>query len=499
MLPECWEWAKIGQVTEPIEKVDPSRRPDDEFIYLDISSIDNAISRIVEPKVYRGSDAPSRARQLVQAGDTLFSTVRTYLKNIAMVPEIYDGQIASTGFSVLRPSCAIEAKYLFYYSLAPSFLDPLEALQRGTSYPAVRDDDVRTQAIPLAPLAEQRRIVAAIEEQFTRLDAAVASLKRAQANLRRYRAAVLKAACAGRLVPQDPSDEPASVLLERILAERRAQWEEELRAKGKDPRKARYEEPKAPETDGLPALPEGWCWARLEQLSSLITSGSRGWANYYSDAGAIFIRAQDIKTDALRLEAAAHVSLSGSTEGIRTRVSIDDLLITITGANVTKTALVRQPLEEAYVSQHVGLVRPAMVNCAPYLYIWIVSPSHGRKDLEREAYGAGKPGLNLDNLRDLVVALPPLSEQLGTVADVERRLSVVEGLEAAVQANLKRADRLRQVILARAFAGRLVPQDPNDEPAGVLLERIRAARRGRTRHDAPKATRQMRLSAWRMH
>jgi type I restriction enzyme S subunit len=341
---------------------------------------------------------------------------------------------------------------------------------------------------PLPPLPEQQRIVAEIEKQLTRLEAGVAALRRARARLRRYRAAVLKAACEGRLIPQDPADEPAPVLLERILTERRARWEAEQRARGKDPKSLKYPEPAAPDTAGLPELPGGWVWASLEQLTGLITSGSRGWAKYYDQEGAVFIRAQDIKTDALRLDYVAHVTLQGeSAEGTRTRVQKDDLLVTITGANVTKTALVREEITEAYVSQHVGLVRSIISNSAPYLYYWVVSPAHGRGILEENAYGAGKPGLNLDNLRDLVVAFPPLPEQHRIVAEVERRLSLVEELEAAVEANLRRAGRLRQALLQRAFEGRLVPQDPSDEPASVLLERIRA--KGAEREAGGKARR----------
>src|SRR3990172_1841895 len=188
-LPLGWVWTTIGEITQAVEKIDPREKPGSEFAYLDISSIDNTTYRITEPKFYSGKDAPSRARQLIRANDVLFSTVRTYLKNIAFVPEIYDGQIASTGFSVLRAEDGVSSKYLFYYSLTESFLSALGELQRGTSYPAVRDSDVREQPIPLASLPEQRRIVAKIEELFTRLDAGVAALKRVLAALKRYRAA----------------------------------------------------------------------------------------------------------------------------------------------------------------------------------------------------------------------------------------------------------------------------------------------------------------------
>jgi len=323
--------------------------------------------------------------------------------------------------------------------------------------------------------------VAEIETQFTRLDAGVAALERVQANLRRYKASVLKAACAGRLVPTEAelaraegrAYEPAGQLLARILAERRALWEAEHPGK-------KYKEPTLPDTGSVSELPEGWVWATLDQLTSHITSGSRGWAKYYSDHGSTFIRAQDIKTDELVLRDVAHVDLPDSVEGTRTKVFKNDLLITITGANVTKTALVRHHQDDAYVSQHVGLVRPLMGGTSQYFYGWIVSPANGRRMLERAAYGAGKPGLNLTNLRELIVGLPPLPEQRRIVAEVERRLSVVAALEREVEAALARAARLRQAVLKRAFEGRLVPQDPNDEPASALLERIRVERKAGT-------------------
>ena len=147
-------------------------------------------------------------------------------------------------------------------------------LNTGDRAPALIWLNLHDYPFPLAPLNEQRRIVAAIEEQFSRLDAGVEALKRLQANLKRYKAAVLKAACEGKLVPQNPDDEPASELLARILRERRAKWEADQRAKGKDPRKLKYPEPAAPDTDGLPELPEGWVWATVEQLISQLRSGT---------------------------------------------------------------------------------------------------------------------------------------------------------------------------------------------------------------------------------
>lgn len=304
--------------------------------------------------------------------------------------------------------------------------------------------------IPIPPLDEQRQIVSEIETQFARLDAAVAALKSARIRLKRYRASVLKAACEGRLVPTEAelarrggrAYEPASVLLERIQAER-----------------ATLAGKKRGKKDAValvtPELPVGWTWAQIGSIASLVTSGSRGWSGFYSDKGADFVRAQDINRDILHISTTAKVSLPEKTEGNRTRLHYLDILITITGANVTKSALVTSNPSEAYVSQHVGLVRLSVPEFAQFVYLWIVSPFQGRRLLEKEAYGAGKPGLGLEDLRSLQVPIPPLAEQERIVSEVERRMSVIKQMEALVDTNLKRAETLRQSILRMAFSGRL--------------------------------------------
>jgi type I restriction enzyme S subunit len=376
----------------------------------------------------------------------------------------------------------------------------LSQLDRSTAIPGISRDDYNAVEVSIAPPAEQNRIVSEIEKQFTRLDAATAALKRVQANLKRYRASVLKAACEGRLVPTEAEVarkegrdyEPAAQLLQRILRERRARWEADTLARmiasGKPPKddgwKQRYKEPSAPDTSNLPALPEGWCWSTLGQMTSLITSGSRGWGDLYSESGPLFIRAQDIKTDSLILQNVAHVQLTEDSEGTRARVQASDLLVTITGANVTKAALVGIELEEAYVSQHVGLVRPVLSETAHHLYTWITSPMQGRAELLRLAYGAGKPGLNLDNLRELCIALGPVTEQQRIQAEISRMLSSADSLDSTLETSARRGSGLRRSILQNAFTGKLVPQEQSDEPASVLLERIRAERASKPKASA---------------
>jgi len=495
-LPEGWVWTAIGKVTWPVEKVEPGENPDARFTYLDISSIDNRFHRIAEPKTYYGAEAPSRARQLVQANDVLFSTVRTYLQNIALVPDAYNGQIASTGFAVLRGELGLLPKYLFYYTLTNEFLSDLGKLQRGTSYPAVRDGDVRAQPIPLAPFPEQRRIVAAIETYFARLDAGVAALERARANLKRYRAAVLKAACEGRLVPTEAAlaraegrdYEPADQLLARILAERRARWEAENPGK-------KYKELAQPDMEGLPELPEGWCWTNM---ASITADGPQNGLYLPQDLygqGVPILRIDDYQDGWSRMVSELRLVDASEEQIEKYSLAIEDLVINRVNSpsHLGKCLVVTERNIPSLFESNMMRLRLSRSVSTQYVEFYLRSP-FGRMQLTKNAkWAVNQASINQKDVGNAPVAMPPFLEQRRIVAEVERQLSVVAALEREVEAALVRAARLRQSILKRAFEGRLVPQDPNDEPAAVLLERIRAAREAPATGGKKRRTRQMPL------
>ena len=490
-LPPGWQSAILGEVCLAVQKVRPQDEPDHSFTYLDIASIDNSDHRIVSPKTYSGANAPSRARQRVRGGNTLFSTVRTYLKNIAMVPPEFDGQVASTGFCVLNPSDAIDPRYVFYHTVSDDFVSKLNPLQRGTSYPAVRDDDVLAQRIDLPSLPEQRRIVAEIEKQFTRLDASAGALRRTQANLKRYRASVLRAACSGKLVPTEAElaraegreYEPADVLLERILAERRARWESQEKRRGK------YKEPAAPDTSDLPPLPEGWVLATVDQMIVRSEYGTSVKCSYESD-GIPVLRIPNIVGSEIDLTDLKFANQSLPVDDDRA-LQVGDVLMCRTNGSISligKTAVIKRPLEPHH-SFASYLLRFRFVDCPPlsdWFHLFATSQL-GRNYIEREAASsAGQHNVSLSLIHRMAVPVPPLAEQHRIVSEVERRLSVIQQAETAVEASVQRAERLRQSILKRAFAGELVPQDPDDEPASVLLERIRAQREAEQAASATK-------------
>lgn len=465
----------------------------DEFLYVDISSINNQTKRIEDAKRLPVAEAPSRARQRLRSNDVVVSMTRPNLNAVALITPDLEDAIGSTGFCVLRP--VIESRYVYYRVQSLAFIEEMTGLVQGALYPAVRPRDVLAHHLPLPPLDEQRRIVRKIEELFTELDAGVAALERVRANLKRYRAAVLKAAVEGALTAdwraRRPDVEPAADLLQCILRERRDAWEQaELARYAKSGKTApkgwqgKYKEPAAPDTTDLPELPEGWCWATVEQLVSAdpnaITDGPFGSnlkSEHYTDEGARVIRLQNIGDGTFKDEI-AFISQEHYQRLSKHKVFVGDLVIAALGENPPRACIIPEFVGPAIVKADCIRFNVSSHILNTYAnYALNADPTHKRAALL--IHGVGRPRLNLGEIKSIILPLPPLTEQEQIVAEVERRLSVADDAEARVAAGLKRAARLRQSILKRAFAGQLVPQDPTDEPANALLERI-AVERGRT-------------------
>ncbi len=478
-LPHGWARVPLLDVVEEVLKIDPHAQPDREFDYLDIASIDNNRQTIASPKKYFGREAPSRARQVVKAGDILFATVRTYLKNIALVPATYDGQLASTGFCVIRPADEINHKFIFLYTQTDGFLNPLTELQRGTSYPAVRDSDVFTQIVPLPPLAEQHRIVAKLEELFSDLDAGVAALQKAKAQLKRYRQAVLKAAVEGKLVPTEHAlaqaearvYEPAASLLMQSTqgTSHRAKRAGRLWGSGSVPELTEEERCR---------LPLGWTWTKVQDLGddseSAVQVGPMSMqSRQFSETGVPVLNVGCVQWGQFDEQKLDHLPAERAAAFQRYMIQKGDVLFTRSGT-VGRSAVARERQDGWLMTFHLLRVRPSPKRClSDYLRIVFEGAGHVRRQTREASIGTTRAGFNTNLLAMLDVPLPPLPEQHRIVSEVERRLSVADEMARSVDTRLAQAVRLRQSILKRAFAGKLVPQDPNDEPAERLLERIR--------------------------
>jgi type I restriction enzyme S subunit len=374
--------------------------------------------------------------------DTVIIATRIGLGKVIRVP--YDAAI-NQDLKALVAKPEIEKGYLEYWIL--SIAEYLESIGSGTTVKGIRLEQLRSLPFPLAPRNEQKRIVAEIEKQFSRLDEAVANLKRVKANLKRYKAAVLKAAVEGKLTEdwhrQHPEIEPASKLLERVLAERRAKWN----GKGK------YAESAAPDIDNLPALSKGWIWTSLGQMFKVCVGAtpSRGKQEYWN--GAIpWVSSGEVAFCRIRKtkERITEKGLANSSTKLHPPGTV---LLGMIGEGKTRGQVAILDVA-ACNNQNSAAIRVSETGVpSEYVYRYL----EGQYE-ENRSMGSGnnQPALNKARVQRIPLPLPPISEQQQIVAEVERRLSVIEELEYAVEANLTRADRLRQSILQQAFSGRLL-------------------------------------------
>ena len=303
------------------------------------------------------------------------------------------------------------------------------------------------------------------------------ALRRARAQLQRYRQSVLQAAVEGRLTvewrAEHPEVEPAEKLLERILAERRKRWKERLSSEGNGSPGSKYKEPAKHIPSDLPSLPNRWIWTSYDSVAMFVTSGSRAWKKFLGKGDAIFILLQNLRERQLILDDPTFIDPPDGAEADRTRVLTGDILISIVG-NTGVTCLVRE-IGEAYVSQSVALTRPINLIDGEYLEFYLTSKI-GRDFFKGKDYGMGRGHLLLSHIKETPIILPPIAEQHEIIREIRLRFSVIMDLDEAIYSSEIQANRLRQSILQRAFQGKLVPQNPNDEPASLLLERIRAER-----------------------
>lgn len=339
---------------------------------------------------YNYSTRMYEEKYLVHDGDLLFAW------SASLGAHIWKGKDAWLNQHIFRviPNVGINRDYLYYYLL--TVVAELYAKTHGSGMVHITKAPFMNTPIPVPTLPEQERIVAHIEELFSQLDAGVETLKKTKAQLAVYRQAVLKEAF-------------GSFLEKRPICE----------------------------------------------MSSIVTSGSRGWAKYYADKGARFIRITDLTRDRIGLkdDSIQYVDLPDNTEGKRSRLSADDVLISIT-ADLGSIALVPQNIPEAYINQHIAVVRLKNPKQGKFMS-WYLKSEYGQKDLLKNKRGGGKLGLGLDDIRDTPVPVVDNKTADVVVAQIDSRLSVCDSIEQTVDTALQQAEALRQSILKQVFEGEL--------------------------------------------
>ncbi|MDP1947273.1 MAG: restriction endonuclease subunit S [Nitrospirota bacterium] len=378
------------------------------------------------------------------------------------------GNVGSTYFSP-EPCWPIDTVYFAEASEEEDLrffkylLDHLQLVRkdRSTAVPGLSRDDYNATEVLVPELDQQRLVVAELEKQFSRLDEAVANLKRVKANLKRYKAAVLKAAVEGKLTEewrkQHPEVEPASKLLERILAERQESWQSKKKVK----------EPFEVDTAILPLLPKGWIWASLEAISEAI-GGFAFESKKFTATGFQVLKMANIRMGRIDVSQRPSFIQDVDADVVAKYGLIDgDLVVTLTGTRKKQdygyVAVIRHE-KGLLLNQRIARLRPADGVLPQFLALALQSEDYRNRFFDYETGNVGQGNVGMGAVTKVPILLAPLAEQEQIVAEVERRLSVIDELEVAVQANLTRADRLRQSILSQAFSGQLLGGDTKRAP-----------------------------------
>lgn len=487
-LPAGWCPATLAEVTQINPPLPQLELTDDiDVSFLPMRSVEEETGRFDSSRT-RTLGSVKRGYTPFVDGDVIFAKITPCMENgkMAVVSNLKNGiGFGSTEFHVLRAEEGILNRFLFFYLVQRSFRHEAQSKMTGSAgqkrVPAAFVEEAK---IPIPPANEQERIVARIEELFTQLDAGVEELRKAHMRLKRYRQAVLQAAFRGELTrhwreAHKDELEPASVLLEHILEDRRIKWEAdqilEMQAKGVTPRnddwKKRYPEPGSRHYENR-GLPEEWVRTNIGHVCVVVRGASprpAGSPKYFG--GHIpWITVGSLTADKTPFLTSVSQFVTQAGRKASRYIKPDTLLLTNSGATlgVPKITKIGGCINDGSVA--------LLYSDYPlklYLYYCLSEMTERLRQINQ---GAAQPNLNTSIVKAIEIPLPPLAEQEKIVSELERILSIIDSAEQTIEWGLKQAERLRQTILKRAFEGKLVAQDKNDEPAKLLLARIKPER-----------------------
>lgn len=450
-LPDGWAVAKLADVTTRVPNVKPENEPAREFAYVDISAVDRDRNEIVVPSVRRfcGKDAPSRARRPIESGDVLFSNVRTNLRNVASVPDPAPAQLCSNGFTVLRSNGAVLPLYLLRSVLTDAFTVAVSETQTGTHYPATTDAQVFGQAIRVPPLAEQRRIVAKVEALLEQVRRAKGRLNRVPLILKRFRQAVLAAACSGQLTEAWRVANPDRLAPVRPVANRVARTRRQGANISKDGELL---------IDEMPDLPDSWSYWRADEVVDSDTVVTYGIVlpGPEHPGGVPYVRQQDIVDGGILVNELRHTTPAIAAKHARSTLRAGDVLLCI--IRNLRVAMVPKGLDGANITQGMVRLRPGQHVRGDFLAAYLACPA-AQGWMKARYFGMDMPRINVEDARAIPIALPPMDEQAEIMRRVDALFRLEEKVRGRLAASINRAGALPQAILSKAFAGELVPTE----------------------------------------
>jgi type I restriction enzyme, S subunit len=415
-VPEHWDVLPLKTISSHNDEVmDESTAPSTEIIYVDISSVDAERGITIKEAMSFG-EAPSRARRKVRHGDVIISTVRTYLRAIAAIYHPKENLVVSTGFAVIRPGATLVPEYLGFSLASAYFVEQVIARSTGVSYPAINASDL--VAIPncLPPLGEQGVIAAFLQRETEKIDGLITEQRRLIELLKEKRQAVVSHAVTRGLDPTAPM-KPSGV-----------EW--------------------------LGDVPAHWSVGRVKTVSCLTTSGPRGWSDRVGEDGALFIQSGDLDDQLrVRFSDAKRVRVEDSSDAARTRLRAGDLVMCITGAKTGNVAACIEVPEDAYVNQHLCLIRPTPV-ADPMFLGQFLKGDIAQRYFSLAQYGL-KQGLSLEDVREAPVVIPPRAEQNEIVEYISSRTAEFSALLSEAERAIALLHERRTALISAAVTGKI--------------------------------------------
>ena len=490
-VPNSWTWTSLSELGDIVAGGTPSTKEPsywaDEVHWISPSDLTGYSAKTIK----RGAKSISRiglansSAKVMPAGSVHFSS-RAPIGYVVISAEAL---ATNQGFKSLVPAPGIFNKYVYYYLLASREYAHKRA--SGTTFLELSGKAFGCLTIPLAPTATQHRIVAKIEELFSELDRGIESLKTAREQLKVYRQAVLKHAFEGKLTAQwreenkDKLETPEQ-LLARIKQEREARYERQLQewtgavktweAKGKLGKKpTKPKKLKALSSDEVPTLPEGWSWFSLSAIAGNIQIGPFGSLLHKADylvGGTPLVNPSHIRFQRIEPDRTLTVS-AGKLHQLGKYVMHENDIVIGRRGEMGRCAVVTAA-EAGWLCGTGSLFVHLLSSMNPHFYSWVLGSQRVKDFLAASSIGTTMQNLNEGILHRVPVPVCSRHEQDEVFREIERQYSTLDHIEAIIDSEITKSATLRQSILKRAFAGQLVAQDPSDEPASVLLDRIKA-------------------------
>ncbi|NJN94963.1 MAG: hypothetical protein HC875_13105 [Anaerolineales bacterium] len=426
---------------------------DENFKYIDIETSDGL------------------PRSQLRGGEILIAYVGT-IGTVAILPRSNQRyHLGPNVGKIVLDELVSNPQFVMYYLLSSSGQKQIHSKSKAVTQSSLSMGTIRQFTLPLPPLAEQHRIVAKIEELFSDLDHSIAALETAQAQLKIYRQAVLKYAFEGKLTEQwrqQHTPPPAAELLAQIQAER---------AQNGKPAKSL---PPLTESElaELPGLPEGWVWTKLSAISDVLGGLTKNSKRETLNLKVPYLRVANVYANKLDLKEVHEI---GINESELNRVSLckNDLLIVEGNGSIDqigRVAIWNDEIKGCAHQNHIIKARPLLNFSSKFILYFLLSWTGRNFIVSVASSTSGLHTLSLSKVENLKIPICSLEEQQAIIAEIEARLSVIDKLEETIETSLQQAEALRQSILKQAFAGKLLPQDAHDEPATLLLERIKNAK-----------------------